>query len=280
MKRYRIHHITGFKYSELATASYNEIRMLPAREYNQIVLSSQIEIQPNAPHQEFTDFFNTRVVAFDVLEEHHELNISASNLVEVRSRTTDALEISWAQVSSEIETSIMLTDAVTQTKRTHIPNDLAKFAQKQAETLSIDESALEIFRYIHSRMSYLPGQTGVHTVAAESWAMKAGVCQDFAHLAIGALRAIGIPARYVSGYLHPDLEPKQGVTVVGESHAWVEWFSGDWKAYDPTNDVHVQDRHISVARGRDYEDVAPLRGVFAGRGVSELFVSVEITREA
>jgi transglutaminase-like putative cysteine protease len=106
------------------------------------------------------------------------------------------------------------------------------------------------------------------------------VCQDIAHVAIGALRAAGIPARYVSGYLHPSEDPAIGETVVGESHAWVEWFCGSWHGFDPTNLLEIGERHVQVGRGRDYSDVAPLRGIYAGPNGSRLFVEVEITREA
>jgi len=126
----------------------------------------------------------------------------------------------------------------------------------------------------------MSGVTGVHTTAAEAWEHRKGVCQDITHLAIGALRSAGIPARYVSGYLHPVPDAAIGQTVTGESHAWVEWFCGSWHGFDPTNSIEIGDRHVTVGRGRDYNDVAPLRGVYAGPYGSKLFVRVEITREA
>jgi transglutaminase-like putative cysteine protease len=127
---------------------------------------------------------------------------------------------------------------------------------------------------------YLPGVTNVKTTAAESWAARAGVCQDIAHVTVGALRAAGIPARYVSGYLHPKPSAELRETVTGESHAWVEFFCGTWHGFDPTNLIDIGERHVVVGQGRDYRDVPPLRGVYAGSSNSELFVTVEITREA
>jgi len=126
----------------------------------------------------------------------------------------------------------------------------------------------------------MPGSTTVYTTAREAWEKKKGVCQDITHLAIGALRSIGLPARYVSGYLHPKPDAAIGETIAGESHAWVEWFCGDWQGFDPTNLIDIGDRHVAVGRGRDYNDVPPLRGVYAGPYASKLFVTVEITREA
>ena len=104
------------------------------------------------------------------------------------------------------------------------------------------------------------------------------MCQDVAHIAIGALRSIGIPARYVSGYLHPRLDPVVGEPVSGESHAWVEWWDDGWRGFDPTNDTEPGDRHVIVALGRDYNDVKPLSGIFSGSGTSSMFVDVQVTR--
>ena len=119
--------------------------------------------------------------------------------------------------------------------------------------------------------------TGVTTTAAQAWEIGAGVCQDYSHTLLSILRGLGIPARYVSGYLH-DEEEQQGRTVVGESHAWVEAWNGGWEAWDPTNDRSVGSAHVVVAKGRDYADVPPLKGIYAG-GLSEsLGVSVEITQ--
>ncbi|MDR1513304.1 MAG: transglutaminase family protein, partial [Propionibacteriaceae bacterium] len=133
---------------------------------------------------------------------------------------------------------------------------------------------------IRGQVEYVKGATGVKSTAAESWAGRRGVCQDITHIALGALRSVGIPARYVSGYLHPDAEPEVGQTKLGESHAWVEFFAGKWTGFDPTNRLPITDRHILVARGRDYDDIAPIRGVYNGEAVGEMFVTVELTRVA
>ena len=99
-----------------------------------------------------------------------------------------------------------------------------------------------------------------------------------AHIVIGALRSIGIPTRYVSGYLHPSVDPVIGEPVSGESHAWVEWWDEGWRGFDPTNDTEPGDRHVIVATGRDYNDVKPLSGIFSGSGTSRMFVDVQVTR--
>ena len=130
---------------------------------------------------------------------------------------------------------------------------------------------------MRDRIRYDDAATGVTTTAAQAWEIGAGVCQDYSHTLLSILRGLRIPSRYVSGYLH-DEEEQQGRTVVGESHAWVEVWNGAWEAHDPTNDRSVGSAHVVVAKGRDYADVPPLKGIYAG-GLSEsLGVSVEITQ--
>jgi transglutaminase-like putative cysteine protease len=281
MSRYLVQHTTGFRYSEPVMASYNEVRMLPVRDNSQIVFSSKLEITPRPASHEYVDYFGSRVVMFEILEEHSELEITSTNVVELRPAPNELPTMSWEELASVTDRSVELHDAATIGKRTSIPVDLVRKARAIADASATPAIAAEaICRLIHSSMKYQFGVTGVQSNASEAWSKKIGVCQDFTHLALGALRSVGIPARYVSGYLHPQLEPRIGQLVVGESHAWVEWYAGEWFANDPTNNLAFPDRHVVVARGRDYDDVPPLRGVFAGMGGSELFVKVEITREA
>jgi transglutaminase-like putative cysteine protease len=120
----------------------------------------------------------------------------------------------------------------------------------------------------------------VQTGAQEAWDQGQGVCQDIAHLTVALLREVGLPARYVSGYLHPEPEARPGDTVTGESHAWVEYWTGEWVAADPTNQAPVGECHVVVARGRDYADVPPLKGIYHGAPSSTMDVTVEVTRRA
>jgi transglutaminase-like putative cysteine protease len=131
---------------------------------------------------------------------------------------------------------------------------------------------------VRSTVEYEPGSTGVRTSAQEAWSLRKGVCQDIAHLSVGMLRSVGIPARYVSGYLYPKADAEVGQAVAGQSHAWIEWWAGEWTAFDPTNGSLAGPRHVLVARGRDYADVTPLKGVYHGAPSTGLGVTVEITR--
>lgn len=285
MKRYRVIHTTGFKYTDEVVASYNEARMLPTRDSSQVVFSSRLEVKPDTATHEHVDYFGTRVSNFEVLEHHRELTIVSQSLVEVRPAGQLIAGLSWDHLVSVGENNLELTDALTQTRRTEPPAEVIRVAKAQAKQHQPHQTALEICRVVFDKMQYQAGVTGVHSIAKEAWSSKIGVCQDYTHIVLGALRAVGIPARYVSGYFHPSKEPKLHESVSGESHAWVEWFvggeaNGGWYAFDPTNNIEVIDRHIVVGRGRDYDDLPPLRGVYAGDVASQLIVSVEIIREA
>jgi transglutaminase-like putative cysteine protease len=142
------------------------------------------------------------------------------------------------------------------------------------------EAATEIASRVRSQVSYMAGATGVRTNAQEAWDQGQGVCQDMAHLTVALLREAGLPARYVSGYLHADPSAEPGQTAVGESHAWVEYWAGSWLPCDPTSGAPVRERHVVVARGRDYLDIPPLKGIYHGAPTSALDVTVEVTRLA
>lgn len=281
MNRLRIRHETGFRYAGEVTASYNEARMLPLSADGQLVLYSNVEIQPMSSNHSYVDYWGTRVSSFEVLTPHRELSLTATSLVEVRPRDHPEHRLEWSALADHVETGTEFVEQLTQTPRTRPPVEVAELARRiVTESETPCEAALAIATGIGERIEYMSGVTGVHTTAEEAWEHKKGVCQDITHLAIGALRSVGIPARYVSGYLHPRPNAEIGQTVAGESHAWVEWFCGSWRGFDPTNLIDIGDRHVTIGRGRDYNDVAPLRGVYAGPFGSTLFVKVEITREA
>ncbi|CAN5164878.1 transglutaminase family protein [soil metagenome] len=281
MNRLRIKHITGFQYDGEVTASYNEARMLPVSADGQLVLYSNLEISPISSNHSYVDYWGTRVSSFEIVTPHGQLSLTATSLVEVRPREHPQHKLNWDLLADEIEKATEYVEQLGQTPRTKPPqevSDIARDLVAKAETPC--DAALAIAIELGERIEYVSGSTTVYTTAAEAWEHKKGVCQDITHLVIGALRSVGIPARYVSGYLHPKPDAAIGETVTGESHAWVEWFCGEWRGFDPTNLIDIGDRHVHVGRGRDYNDVPPLRGVYAGPYKSNLFVSVEITREA
>lgn len=281
MKRLRIEHQTGFSYQGDVTASYNEARMLPGSTDSQFVLNSSLDIEPSTSVNQYVDYFGTRVAAFDVLSPHSALTITARSLVEVRPRPLEHVDITWAELAREANRSISTVEQLTQTGRTRPHAEVAELARSiAAQHDSPGQAAHAIAVAVGDAVEYMHGITGVHSTASEAWEARKGVCQDITHITLGALREVGIPARYVSGYLHPRPSAEVGEAVTGESHAWVEWFAGEWQGFDPTNNIEIGDRHVLVGRGRDYNDVPPLRGVYAGPFKSSLHVKVTITREA
>ncbi|UFS58578.1 transglutaminase family protein [Subtercola endophyticus] len=281
MTRLRIKHVTGYRYEGEVAASYNEARMLPVSSEGQFVLFSNLDITPLSSNHSYLDYWGTRVSSFEVLTPHAELSLTANSLIEVRPREHPSHQLSWDDLAVDSAKVTSTVEQIKQTKLTDPPAEVAALASEIANGFNNPcEAALEICTEIGRQVEYMTGVTGVHTNAREAWVEKRGVCQDITHIALGALRSVGIPARYVSGYLHPKPSAPIGETVTGESHAWVEWFCGEWRGFDPTNQIDIGDRHVTVGRGRDYNDVAPLRGVYAGPFGSRLFVKVEITREA
>ena len=271
----RVVHTTSFEYDRPIVSSYNEARLSPAWLPRQRVLDSKIEISPLSWRSVYRDYWETEVTSFEVTEPHTSLTVTATSQVEVTPLQHRGERVGWDELEGPMFQDL-LSEYLSASSVTEPSEDLAEFAIEAKAKGSPDEAAHAIMDYLGEHMKYVPGATTVHSEAKEAWAAKSGVCQDFAHLAAGALRSIGIPARYVSGYLHPKSDAGVGETVRGESHAWVEWWTGDWYGFDPTNDREVGDHHVVVARAREYRDVAPLSGVFSG-SASSLDVSVKVT---
>lgn len=278
MSTIEVRHTTHFSYSDEIPTSYNEARVIPAHLPRQRVLTSSVTIEPVTWQGNYTDYWDTRVIAFEVLRPHRSLSVTAHSRVEVMPELMPWQAPDWDELRSRPLTD-RLAEYLGNTAATEPHEELADFAAEAAARETPDAAARAICAYLHDSVKYVPGATTVHTPAVHAWQERSGVCQDFAHLAIGALRSVGIPTRYVSGYLHPKRDVGLGLTVQGESHAWVEWWAGDWLGYDPTNDSVVGDHHVVVARAREYADVMPVKGVFTGAD-SELTVSVEVTQLA
>lgn len=276
--RYRIRHTSRYQYDDSVSGSFNEARLTPTSTPWQYPLESDIDVARATWSYRYVDYWGTQVHVFEVSSPHRDLSVSSSSLVEVDGGRRPAVDetMSWAalEVAGRGE-------YLPQTPSTEPPRDLARLAEAiAAESRTPHRAAHGISDAVHEAMIYRPGSTGVSTVASEAWSARSGVCQDYAHLVIGALRHVGIPARYVSGYLHSG-DQELGEPVVGESHAWVEWWLGGWHAYDPTNRAPVADAHVMVGAGRDYADVPPIKGIVAGDpGATDLTVEVVITRVA
>ncbi|OMH33034.1 transglutaminase family protein [Tersicoccus sp. Bi-70] len=284
MTRLRISHATTYDYVRRVSLSYNEARMSPLTDPHQVVLESSLTVGPEqAAVETYRDYWGTRVTSFDITSPHDRLAVLAEATVEVhRGRgpgDVDAEPVGWDELRAPA-TQNRFSDWLPLTPLSGPGDEVIALVRDEVRGLDPHEASMAVFAWMRGQMSYVPGATHVHSNAEHAWTARKGVCQDLAHLGAGALRSLGIPARYVSGYLHPRPAVGIGEEVVGESHAWVEWWDGAWRAWDPTNTGPVGDLHVVVARGRDYRDVTPLKGILSGGGGSTLSVRVAVTRLA
>ena len=280
--RIDITHTTGYRYTDEVVASYNEARLTPQSTADQIMIAGRLEVQPAARLYRYWDYWGSLVHAFDLHQPHRELVVTSSSTVETASTpsTVDPTAATWGdldrpEVADRFYEYLARSTAV-------VPDDelTTVSAELRAAAATPGEAVTSVVGCVHDRLVYERGQTNASTSALEAWGAGRGVCQDFVHLALALLRAMGVPARYVSGYLHPEPDADLGVTVVGESHAWAEAWLGEWHAFDPTNGEAIGERHVLVGRGRDYHDVAPLKGIYTGAPTATPTVTVELMRRA
>jgi transglutaminase-like putative cysteine protease len=276
--RLEVVHTTTYNYSAPVQSSYNEIRMTPITDLHQTTGTMSFTTEPKAPTRRYWDYWGTQVMEFDLTEPHERLMLKSSAVVETEDAAPPVRGATWQDLDS-VATRDAHAELLASTPYTARDEELAEMATSTAAKYDDPvDAVLAVMAWVNESMTYQSGVTGVRTSAAEAWQSRQGVCQDFAHVALVVLRTMGVPARYVSGYLHSQKTPAIGVKAVGESHAWIEAWTGDWWGFDPTNNVEIGPRHVGVARGRDYADVAPVRGVHAGGGGAKLDVEVTLTR--
>jgi transglutaminase-like putative cysteine protease len=279
---YSIRHVTRFRYTSPVRESIMELRMQPRSEGAQSLRSFQIATNPRAQLYAYTDHLGNAVYHFNVLRSHEELRIEVQAVVELSSRppipeATDGLE--WERYNS-LNLSADHFDLLVQSKFAHLTPELTSFMMENdlAKPKGDPLTALKhLNTTIYSAFDYQVGVTEVDSPIEDALKAKRGVCQDFAHIAIAIARSWGVPARYVSGYLHHGRQ-KQDRSGDDATHAWLEAYlpSLGWIGFDPTNDIVAGERHIRVAVGRDYADVPPARGTFKGDAESELAISVSV----
>jgi transglutaminase-like putative cysteine protease len=277
-QRLGIVHTTGFHYPGQVLASYNEARMTPLTNPLQTTLDHRIEVTPGASTFTYRDYWGTQVTAFELRVPHDHLTVTARSVVETfpgeRSR---APAVSWADLAGDACRD-RFAELLAPTQRTQPGEEAVALAREVVSGLAPGQAGRALAEWLPAVLDYVPGATGVHTSAAQAWDVRKGVCQDFAHVAVGILRNLGMPARYVSGYLLPRSDAEVGENLRGQSHAWVQWWSGSWQAWDPTSGRPAGPDHVLVAQGRDYDDVPPLKGIYSGAGSGKLFVTVDFTR--
>jgi transglutaminase-like putative cysteine protease len=275
--RLKIRHVTGFSYDGAARASYNEARMTPVTSAHQTVLSARITTTPNAVQSTYRDFFGTVVTVFDLQKPHSRLEVTAEATVDTTPPAP--LEAPWsADELRDPAVEDRFCEYLVPTPRTTLDAHVLDEARSQFCELDVHAAAHAATDWVRGQVRYVTGSTNVTSTADEVWRQGEGVCQDLTHVTIAVLRSLGIPARYVSGYLHPIAGSSIGEAVMGQSHAWVEYFGGQWVGIDPTNGGEVGIHHVVVASGREYGDVPPLKGIYHGEPSRALGVVVEITQ--
>ncbi|MEN4399586.1 transglutaminase family protein [Mycolicibacterium senegalense] len=279
MWRLRVVHSTGYAYKSAVTASFNEARLTPRSDSRQNVILNRVETIPATRSYRYVDYWGTAVTAFDLHAPHTELEVSGSSVVETEVAEKPEERASWDDLRSEVVID-RFDEVLSPTHYTPHSRRIARVGQRIAREHDPFEAVTAVAQWVRSELDYVPGTTGVHSSGLDALREGKGVCQDFAHLSLIMLRAMGIPARYVSGYLHPTREAAVGDTIDGQSHAWIQAWAGGWWHYDPTNDSEITEQYVSVGVGRDYSDVAPLKGIYSGEGSTDLDVVVEVTRLA
>lgn len=279
--RLRIEHTTSVRYAGPVLTSFNEARMTPLTLPTQTTLDARVSAGPGVPVWTYNDYWGTYVSVFDLPDPHDGLLIRAVAMVETEAPAGVPRDgrLGWEPLREEASGGRLL-EFMLPTELTTVTPQIAATVTGDLRSVPPDGAAEAISSRVRERVSYMPGATGVRTDAQEAWDKGQGVCQDMAHVTVALMRAAGLPARYVSGYLHPDTRARPGSTAVGQSHAWVEYWAGSWVAVDPTSGAPVGERHVVVARGRDYADVPPLKGIYHGPPESAMDVTVEVTRLA
>ncbi|MEY2403883.1 MAG: hypothetical protein QOD38_1434 [Acidimicrobiaceae bacterium] len=283
--RFDIRYRTVFTYENLVRESQNELRACPANDDHQQLIAYRVSSAPSARMLSFADYWGTRVDAFGVRTPHLTLDVTAEASVETRLRPLVAVSPRADALSSPafVEEHLEYRERSPHCAWGGGVVAAARYATELGGPTVVSQ-VLAIHRYTGNALVYEPGSTEVGIEVEDALAGGRGVCQDFAHLAVAMCRASSIPARYVSGYLFTT-DDSTGVdddaeVVHVQTHAWFEAAipGFGWLALDPTNQQEVGLRHVKIGHGRDYDDVPPIRGVYAGPGAPEVEVSVEIRK--
>lgn len=286
---YQITHTTAYDYGEPVSICHNEARLTPRSTPRQKLVRSQLLVEPPvSTMDQDRDYFGNVVHYFALNEAHRTLRVTAVSEVELEPYAPPALEASesWNELGDALRSS-----------RTRAELDVLELtydsphARPDAELIAyampsfprgrpILDAVLELTQRIHREFLYEPGSTNVATPLSQVLRTRRGVCQDFAHLEIAMLRGLGLPARYVSGYVHN--RPREGAARPAHdaSHAWLSVYSrsAGFVDFDPTNGTMPTDEHVTLGWGRDFGDVSPLKGVILGGGEHAVRVAVDVER--
>jgi transglutaminase-like putative cysteine protease len=278
--RYLINHTTRFRYSATVSESMMELHMQPRSEGPQHCLSFELSLNPKARVTSYRDYLGNIVHHFDVPGRHLQLVVKASAIVEISPQTIpEALD---PKAWDDLEALAGHSDAYEMLMPSHFAQPTPRLNELARELgLARRDDPLSLLREINAalrdKFAYAPQSTRVDSPIDEALRARKGVCQDLAHIMIALVRGLGIPCRYVSGYLFHRLEANDR-SAQDATHAWVEALLPGlgWVGFDPTNNLLASERHIRTAIGRDYDDVPPTRGVLKGEAETDLSVAVQV----
>jgi len=285
----RVVHRTTYGYSEPVASSHHEAHLAPRDGRSQVCLAHAVRISPGpSTTRERRDYFDNRTLYFGIHESHRSLEVVAESDILVRERERSLLldGTSW-----EVTRDVVARDRQVESLAAYAfvfdspyvssgHAELGEFAMPSFERgRPLLDAVADLTKRIFLGLVYDTTATETSTPLTDVIRQRRGVCQDFAHFQIGCLRAMGLPARYVSGYLSTT-PPENGPRLVGcdASHAWISTYlpSIGWVDFDPVNNLMPEERHVTVAYGRDYGDVTPVRGVLVGGGRHIVNVSVDV----
>lgn len=287
--QYRIRHRTAYRYTGRIDLCHSLSHLRPREDEGQELLSHHIDVQPKPQFERArTDSFGNHTNYFSIEQSHDALEVVATSTVRktVQDKAVPFSKVAWDALtvapSDRDAAGARLGMYLLPTPSFPTFGEVAEFlAPSLVPGREVMALLSELMGRIFTEFRYVPGATDTSTPLGTVMKQRVGVCQDFAHVMIAALRSIRIPVRYVSGYL--ETVPPPGQTKLqgaDASHAWVEAWTPEtgWVGFDPTNNVIPGTRHVKIAHGRDYFDVQPLKGIFLGTGSQKLFVQVDVER--
>jgi len=285
---FNIVHTTGYVYADTAMEAYLEVRLTPPARAEQDVLRHRIEFQPAAEASDYIDYFGNRTTFYSMTLRHRQLKVTNRMTVRTLPRVLPegGLALTVAEARQILKSGTGVFDYLQPTEAIPIASESSAWGREiLRENRPLGEAIDELNKTIYREFKYRSGSTEIETPLSLIWKKREGVCQDFAHVMIGVLRAARIPCRYVCGYI--ESEPAVSVDparkrLVGSlaTHAWVEVLVPGmaWVALDPTNNQWCGEQHVTVAVGRDFLDAAPVRGTFKGSASQKLKVHVSMQR--
>jgi transglutaminase-like putative cysteine protease len=281
MPFYSVRHLTKFVYSNPVSESVSEVRMHPRNDSNQRCLNFSLSVSPRCRVFAYRDHLGNHVHHFDIPGQHEQLVMIGESLVEHQPLSDIPSFLApdaWRELDALVAEGDYWEMLLPSEFATPTPAllDLAKrlnVVRRDDPLMLLHELNASLYDYF----TYVPRSTRVDSPIEEALTTREGVCQDFAHVMIALVRSLGIPCRYVSGYLHHGKQDQDRSTH-DATHAWVEAFLPHlgWVGFDPTNHLIASNRHIRTALGRDYADVPPSKGIYRGRATSQLFVAVRV----